>query len=272
MLMKKVIVWILVLLSLLALTIRFSSKIPELFFGLKQKSGLSITSIPDKANVFIDGEEMGTTPLTSEDLVPNIYLIKIEKDGMMWQGKVKFNPNTLSVVNRDLAKDPTSSAGEVLTLERGKGITVISNPSEAEVDIDGKVYGKTPITVAVESGEHNILVSHPNYLKRSISAKLPEGFNLTISSDLAISEADLTTFTAPTITTTPEVVVKSNVAPNPGFLRVRDKPTTSGKEVARANVGDSLVLLSEEGSWFRVRLPDGKEGYVSASYVEKKTQ
>lgn len=268
--MKKVAVWFLVLISLLVLTVRFSSKLPEVLFGIKEKSGISVFSTPEKAEVFIMGEKAGETPFSKDNLEPKIYTIKIEKDGMDWQGKVKLNANTTSVINRDLAKDPTSKAGEVLTLDRGRGLTVVSNPSGADVEIDSKPYGKTPISVDIESGEVNVLISHPGYLKRSISAKLPEGFNLTIFSDLAISEVDLTTFTTPPITATPEVVVKASVAPNPGFLRVRDKPSTSGKEVARASAGESLILLSEEGSWFRVRSKDGTEGYVSASYVDKK--
>lgn len=265
--MKKVIIWALVLLSLLVLTIRFSSKLPEIFFGIQSKSGIAITSTPDSSTVFIDGQEVGKTPFTKDDLVAKTYLIKIEKDGMSWQGKVTLNANTISVVNRDLAKDPTSSSGEVLTLEKGKGIIVVSNPSLADVEIDGKVYGKTPITIKIENGEHNILISHSNYLKRSISAKLPEGFNLTISSDLAISEADLTTFSAPVISRTTEVIVKKTPT---NFLRVRDKASLNGKEIAQVKVGDSLTLLSEEGAWNRVRLPNGLEGYVSITYVEKK--
>lgn len=266
--MKKVIVWFLISISLVALIIRFSSNIAETIFGAKTKSGISIISTPDKAKVFIDNQDLGETPFTKDDLVPNEYTVKLEKDSMIWQGKIKLTPNTLSVINRDLSKDITSSAGEILTLERGKGITVVSSPSGAEVEVDGKAYGKTPLTINVDSGEHNLFISHPNYLKRSISANLPKGFNLTISSDLALSEADLTTFTAPTITTTPEVVVKKTPT---NFLRVRDKASIQGKEIAQVKPGDVLILLSEEGDWDRVRLSDGKEGYVSASYVEKKT-
>lgn len=265
--MKKVIVWALVLLSLLALTIRFSSQLPQIFFGIQPKSGISITSTPDSATVYVEGKEVGKTPFNKDDFIPNTYLVKIEKDSMNWQGKVTLNANTISVVNRDLAKDQTSSSGEVLTLEKGKGITVVSNPTSADVEVDGKVYGKTPITAKVESGEHNLLISHPSYLKRNISAKLPEGFNLTISLDLAISEADLTTFSAPVISKTTEVIVKKTPT---NFLRVRDKASLSGKEIAQVKVGDTLTLLSEEGAWYRVRLLDGLEGYVSASYVEKK--
>lgn len=265
--MKKFIVWTLVLLSLLALTVRFSSFVPQ-FLGIKEKSGISITSNPDGATVTIDGKKVGKTPYVSDNLEPKEYRVSLEKDGSIWQGKVRLTENTLLLVNRDLSKDPTSSAGESLTLDKGKGIIVIANPPDSDIEIDGKEYGKTPKNLDIASGEHNILITHPNYLKRNISAKLPEGFNLVVSVDLPISDVDLTTFTAPTITETKEVIVKNTPV---GFLRVRDKPSLLGKEIARLNIGDTLILLSEEGSWDRIRLESGLEGYVSSTYVEKKS-
>ncbi len=265
--MKKVLVWGLILVSLLALVVRFSSNVPELVFGIKQKSGLSVMSNPEGAVVFVDNQEVGTTPYNNEELSDKEYTVRLEKDGMVWQGKIRLNANTISVINRDLAKDTTSSAGEVLTLERGKGVTIISSPSNADVEVDGKIFGKTPVQIDVEPGEHSLTITFPNYLKRSISAKLPEGFNLTIASDLALAEADLTTFIAPVITSTPEVIVKETPT---NFLRVRDKGSLSGREISRVNPGDTLILLSEEGSWLKVKLPNGTEGYVSATYVEKK--
>lgn len=267
--MKKVIIWILILLSLVVLVIRFSSKFEELVLGIKQKSGISILSTPTEATVYIDNKEVGKTPYENKDLDVKDILVKIQKDTASWEGKISLVGGTIIVINRDLSKDISSSAGETLTLKKGKGITIVSSPTEANIEVDGKVYGKTPKTLDIPSGEHTVLLSHTNYLNRSIKANLPDGFNLTVVSDLAISEADLTTISTPVITQTPEVIVKSTPT---GFLRVRDKASTAGKEVAQVKPGDTLVLLEEQGAWDRVRLSNGTEGFVSSSYVEKKTQ
>ena len=264
---KKTIIWILVLLSAVVLLIRYSSKIEDVFLGLKQKSGISVQSSPDSATVYLDGKEVGKTPFEDKNLDVKQYAVKVDKDGAIFQGNIKLIDGTMTLINRDLAKDSASSAGETLTLDKGKGITLISNPSDAEVEIDGKSVGKTPTSINLEIGEHTILVSHPNYLKRSIKATLPKDFNLTISVDLALSEADLTTISAPVITQTPEVIVKSTPT---GFLRVRDQGSLLGKEIAQIKVGERLVLLEELSSWDRVRLSNGTEGFVSSSYVEKK--
>lgn len=266
-LMKKALVWLLVIISLIALLLRFSNQAAELFLGIKQTSGISVYSQPSDADIFLDSKEVGKTPFDGKDLDAKEYTVKIEKDKLSWQGKVKLTPGTVTIVNRDLAEEQASSAGEILNLDRGRGVTVVSNPAEADVEVDGKSYGKTPVTIDVSAGSHTILVSHANYLNRSVKADLPDNFNLTISVDLALSEADLTTINTPVITQTPEVLVKSTPT---GFLRVRDKASLNGKEIAQVKPGDTLILLEEQGSWDRVRLANGMEGFVSASYVEKK--
>lgn len=267
--MKKTIVWILVVVSFIALILRYNEKLAEVIFGIKQKSGISVQSNPDGATVFLDGKEVGKTPFEDKNLEVKEYAIRIDKDDASFQGNVKLNDGTLTIVYRDLAKDRSSSAGEILSLKKGKGITIISNPSDADVEIDGKNLGKTPISLNLDSGDYNILISHSSYLKRSIKATLPKDFNLTISADLAISEADLTQISAPIVTQTPEVIVKSTPT---GFLRVRDTASLNGKEIAQVKIGDTLILLEEQGSWDRVRLTNGVEGFVSSVYVQKKTQ
>lgn len=267
--MKKVLIWTLVLISLAAILIRYSNQLTEVILGKSVKSGISIQSSPSGASVFLDTKEVGQTPYEDKNLENKQYLIKLEKEGASWQGRVKLKPGTVTIINRDLAKEEASSSGEILTLDKGRGITVVSNPSEGEVEIDAKLYGKTPITINLPSGEHTIVISHGNYLKRSIRANLPDNFNLTVTVDLGLSEADLTTISTPIISQTQQVLVRQTPT---GFLRVRDKPSLLGKEIAQVKVGEKLVLLEEAEGWDRVRLSDGTEGFASSVYVEKQSQ
>lgn len=253
------------------LAARFSGSGINEFLGLKEKAGLRVLSLPDNSTVFLDNQELGQTPFENSDLTPGEHDLQIKAGDLQWQGRIRLVGGTLTVINREIAQDSTSSAGEVLILEKGKGVTIVSSPSEAEVEINGKSYGKTPNSFDLEAGEHIFTLSHGNYLKRSIRAYLPEKYNLTLSVDLALSEADLTNITTPVTSETAKVTVKNSVASNPGFLRVREKPTTSSKEVGRALPGEELIVLEELSSWKRVRLSSGIEGYVSSSYVEKKS-
>lgn len=266
--MKKFIVWLLVITSLAALLLRFSDQWAESLFGFKSTGGISVLSQPADAAVFINNHEVGKTPFEDKNLEEGEYTVKLEKNGASWQGKINLISGTVAVVNRDLASDQASSAGEILTLDKGKGLTIISNPTASDIEIDGKPYGKTPLNIDILNGDHTILLSHTNYFKRSIRAALPANFNLTIAADLALSEADLTAIPTPTIAQQQHQLIVKNTPT--GFLRVRDKPNLSGKEIGRVKPGDTLILLEEIGDWDKIRLTDGTEGFISSAYVEKK--
>ncbi len=251
--------------------------------GLKSRAGLRVEA-NQKANVYLcedkgncpkEKKPSGTTPYQDESLTEGEYLVKVESQEASgsakpsWQGFVKLNGGTLSVVNRELSDSPTASSGEVITLLRGEGATVISSPSGAEVSIDGKSVGRTPVSISdLSAGEHQFLIGKENYLKRNIRATTVSGFNLTITADLALYEADLTKVPTVPLTTQSELTVKQTPT---GFLRVRSTPSTTATEVTRVSPGDTLTLLEELPNWDRVRTPDGKEGYVSSAYTEKKS-
>lgn len=270
--MRKVILLTLVCISLVVITLRFGSAFFIKTLGLTPKAGLRVES-NIKAKVFINQKEVGNSPYQDENLAEGEYLVSLKSDeattsAKMWQGYVKLNAGTLSVINRELGDSPALSTGEVITLEKGKGVTVVSIPPVSDVIVDGKNIGKTPLIVTdLPPGEHQFIVGREDYLNRSIRVNIVDGFNLTMNVDLALAEADLSKITTPVISSTAQVVVKQTPT---GFLRVRSEPNLNGVEIAKVKPGDSLVLLEELPSWDRVRLPDGKEGYVSSSFVEKK--
>ncbi|MBI4036924.1 PEGA domain-containing protein [Candidatus Daviesbacteria bacterium] len=265
--MKKTLFSILVLLSVIVLAIRFVQAPLVQKLGLEGKGGIKITSLPDGLNVLINGEEVGKTPYENNDLKPAEYQIKLTDGDATWQGKVQVNGGTQAIVNRELSASVASSSGEVFTLTKGQGVVVASTPTGAKVEIDGKDYGTTPLTIPdLAVGEHTFMLSHSNFLKRSIRASLPPKLSLNIVVDLAMGEIDLTTSAAFTTTNIPKVIVKQTPT---GFLRVRDKPSVAGQEISQVSVGQTLILIEELSGWDKVKLDNGTEGYVSASYVEK---
>jgi hypothetical protein len=224
--------------------------------------------------VLINGQEVGETPYTDSNLQEGELLVDLKSmeessiSAKPWQGYVKLNPGTLTVINRNMEASAQTSSGEVITLESGKGVTVVSTPPEAEVTVDGAVVGRTPITLTeLSDGDHQFILSKENFVKRSIRAKVVNGFNLVLTVDLAIAEADLTKLPTVPVSSTAQVVVKSTPT---GFLRVRNTASANGQEVGQVKPGDVLTMLEEIPNWYRVRLSDGKEGFVSAAYVQKK--
>ncbi len=268
--MKRAAFLVLVFLGCLLLFLRFGSVVSNRYFDYGGRGGIKITTIP-AAQVFLNEKQVGNTPFQDENLSSGEYKIKIATGSSSWQGIVKVNKGTLSVVNRELAEQVASSSGEILTLTSGKGVVVTSSPSGATVEIDGKNYGQTPLSIsAFPSGDHTFLLSKDGYLKRSIRAFAPENLTLTIAVDLAITEVDLSAVSAPVVNVSSQAVVKSTPT---GFLRVREQPTTASQEITRLNTGDTLTLLDENPTtgWSKIRTADEKEGYVSSTYIEKKS-
>src|SRR3989344_2963369 len=121
--MKKTLLLILVSISIATLVIRFSPQILEFSLGIKEKSGIAIYSTPEGAQVYLDGKEVGQTPHEDKNLDVKEYIVRIEKDQAVWEGKVSLIGGALTVINRELSKELTYSAGEVLTLRKGRGLT-----------------------------------------------------------------------------------------------------------------------------------------------------
>lgn len=271
--MRKVLLIILVFVSVISIVIQFGRYPLEKVIGSGGRSGLQIDSnIP--AKVKINDLEVGEIPFMDTNRTEGEFLVTIEPtsdstiSASPWKGYVKLNSGTLTVVNRNLEASTQSSSGEVITLEKGKGVTVVSTPPEAEVTVDGAVVGRTPITLSdLPAGDHQFILSKENFVKRSIRAKLVEGYNLVLTVDLAIAEIDLTKLPTVPISSTAQVLVKSTPT---GFLRVRSTASANGQEVAQVKPGDILTLLEEIPNWYRVRLTDGKEGFISSAYAEKK--
>lgn len=263
---KRLFLLAVVVISAVVLLARLAWRPTLELLGLQEKAGIKVTSSPEAA-VFINGREVGKTPYQNNDLGVGEYQIKLVEGDARWGGKVSLNSGTLSAVNRELAVDIASSSGEVLTLTPGSGILISSTPGQADVTIDGKPYGRTPLIAAdVPAGEHTFILSHGNYTDRSIRAIVPDKLTLNIAVDLALAEADLGVVALPSIAPLPKVIILQTPT---GFLRVRDKPSLAGNEISRVPSGESLVLLEETVGWDRVKLKDGTEGYISASYTQK---
>jgi hypothetical protein len=274
---KKFLLIILAFLSIVALAIRFGAEPLMDYIGSNQRAGLRIEA-NKKSQVLINGELVGETPFQNENLKTGEYLITLTPpeatseaeasvSAHLWKGYVHLNNGTLSVINRELESQAVLSSGEIITLKKGSGVNVVSTPGEAMVSVDGKDYGRTPVTIqSLTPGEHQFVLSRENYLKRSIRVTLVEDYALTLAVDLAISEADLSKSATIPTTTSSDVVVKQTPT---GFLRMREDSTVNAKEVTRIAPGEKLTLIEEKTGWSKVRTKEGKEGWVSSAYIQK---
>jgi PEGA domain len=108
---------------------------------------LVLTCTAADAEVFVDGNKVGTTPLQPLVLPPGDHTIKVQKLGFAPFIDV-FNINKKKETR--LSVEPTPIAGVV---------KVTVNVEQAHVFVDGKFIGEAPITAEVGVGARAIQVS-----------------------------------------------------------------------------------------------------------------
>jgi len=111
------------------------------------ESVLTILSQPQKANVWIDDELKGTTPLTIKPITAGIHQLRLVKNQLEYEGKIEILSNESKTVDVQL---------NILRAN----LSIISEPSEANVFIDGSLVGKTPAEIEkIKLGKHQIILT-----------------------------------------------------------------------------------------------------------------
>lgn len=248
--------------------------------GTTKPAALQITSTPE-ASVFLDGKHLGKTPFFSDQLKVGEYLLKITAGEAGFVQKITLAGGTLTVVNRELANNFLAESGETLWLESGKkGLFVSSMPGEAEITLDGKYLGKTPLLVQkLEEGDHKIVITKAGYINREFAVKTSNKYQVVADVTLA-SEIAKNPQPSPQVTVKIE---KVQIQPTPlGFLRVRKEPSLNAAEIGRVKTGDQLEIIQEAKDWVKVKFEDpptgpfrseaseaGKLGWISTQYTKK---
>lgn len=248
--------------------------------GTSKPAALQITSTP-QASIFLDGKHIGKTPFSSDQLKAREYQVKLAAGEATYVEKVTLGGGTLTVINRELNNNFLAQSGEVLSLVADqKGFFVISQPPEADLTIDGALFGKTPFFIEnIQEGEHKVTLTKAGFITREFVIKTSDKYRLvaevTQASEIAKGTGDSTP--APT----PAPIPKVEVTQTPqGFLRVRQEPSLSAPEIGRVKTGDQLEVIQETKDWIKIsfqgpsrppseRVEAGKQGWVSNQYVKK---
>ncbi|MDI6860464.1 MAG: PEGA domain-containing protein [Caldisericia bacterium] len=120
---------------------------------LSQNGTLEISTIPEGATVFINEEEVGETPLKLS-LEKGIYNIKISLEGY-----------------KDYITEVTIEENKVTKLEvkmeeiKKEGVLIIKSTPSANVYINGKYRGTTPLKINLPEGEYTLSLILEGYEK-----------------------------------------------------------------------------------------------------------
>jgi hypothetical protein len=286
------------------------------FLNPKQSAALKITTTP-QATVFIDGKHSGTTPYLDEKLEPGEITLKLvpeqaSEQASPFEGLVELTGGVITVINHQFATDQNSANGELLTLQPNNrsiaSLSVVSQPDGSSVRVDGEAKGFTPLVIdQIDPGDHQMLITSPGYLEKTINIKTEIGYRLTVSAQLGklttppatektTSDQEATksaeknnesaetkptpsaTSKNPTPTPTKKAAIEQKTPEKPyvkindtptGWLRVRSEPSLSGEEVAKVNPGETYSLKDEQSGWYQIELKDGELGWIAGQYAEK---
>lgn len=187
---RKIISTVLIIFSLLIVGVLILY-----FLGLfkEQMAGILIESDPI-SKVFIDNKEVGITPFEA-DLKSGEISVKIKPnpiEGVIlddYETKINLVPGIRTIVKRIFKPNEEDSSGAVVSFEKIGGdnsfVTVVSVPDNAQILIDGKIYGYTPKRINIPAGDHLLVVSSNKYLDKSLPIKVYKGYKLTASVKLA---------------------------------------------------------------------------------------
>lgn len=128
------------------------SRIIELKSPTPIYTSFEISTTPLRATVYIDGVEVGETPLLKNDVLIGKRNIEVKKNGY---GMVEKTVELREGIENQIT----------VVLSQVKDVTIVSNPTEAKVLVDGVYKGITPLLISLEYGEHSIVFEKDGYNK-----------------------------------------------------------------------------------------------------------
>lgn len=116
--------------------------------ALTSKINVKVEGAP--AKVFVDGEEVGTSPLADPILLgPGKHTIRATRDGEP-EAEETFELASGSTKDVNLALKPKAASGPV-------EITIETDPRDAVLMLDGKLAGLSPTKVELTPGSHELI-------------------------------------------------------------------------------------------------------------------
>jgi uncharacterized protein YgiM (DUF1202 family) len=246
-----------------------------------ESAGILVDTQPESI-VYIDDTQVGRTPYESTRK-PGEVLIKLvpesfEKPLAPYETKVNLASGIKTIIQRDFAATEEESSGVIVSFEKVGGdeasISVVSMPDSAQILIDGKVMGFSPIkTSSLAEGEHPIEVTADGYNSKSLLVRTQRGYKLTAFFKLSPkTEEERDDNQEEVKGEEEEAVPQIEILPTPtGFLRVRSEPSTLATEVGQVKPGDVFGIQDEDErtGWFKIEYEEGEMGWVTSQYVKK---
>ena len=154
-----------------------SKSLPESTIPPSASSGsIAITSSPTGAMVVVDGTHRGTTPIILPEIpTGNHHVILSFKGYDDWNHTISVGSGQMTAINAELD----------VTKEITGSLAVITDPSGAEVYIDGNFKGVSPVTIqGLSAGMHTVLLTMQEFTDNSTTITVTAGQTLKYTAGL----------------------------------------------------------------------------------------
>ena len=140
---------------------------------LPPQPALAVTTEPPGAIISVDGNDVGKTPFIGV-IPPGDHELVLRKDGYKPVGNSFVMPDgrDLDLRFRLEVPPPTPTAPHV---------AVSSDPPEADVTMDGKPAGKTPLVSDLGPGDHVIKLSHAGFISYQRKIYMPKDRDIEVT-------------------------------------------------------------------------------------------
>jgi hypothetical protein len=118
---------------------------------------ITVNSNPNGSNLYIDGTMVGQTPYSGSIRFGN-HILRIEKDGQIAEKTITILKSG-GETNFGLAISQQPIAENTMSSNAQKNVRISSKPSNADVYIDGRSMGKTPIDCELAIGKHSLIIT-----------------------------------------------------------------------------------------------------------------
>lgn len=209
----------------------YSSKLVSVFNDTKSRlvSSLTVISIPSGAEVYVDGQRLGATPVKLNDVLVGEHVIEVVKE--------YFLPESLSF----WVKEEQENRLQVQLDKKEVELLLTSQPDNAIIyiaskgDLDARPYGETPARIKMTlEQELNIKLAKEN-MDKELTVKLTEkGFSLSgVEGMIPVKDGVGT------------VSIALDLAPPPGSLNVISDPPDAIVQLDGVTMGKTPVTIAK---------------------------
>jgi len=177
----------------MALVVFFGGELIRNLTGLGNRSALEVRVANGEAQVLLNNEVVGNTPFESKNIKPGTNVVAIRSDTRQYQTEIKFLPSKKDTIytvgiERDLGISDLFSSGRELWFDKDGSentLRIVSEPSGADVYVDGSKIGTTPFSsAAITSGDYNLRISLSGYESNETNINIQKGYTLNVSAKL----------------------------------------------------------------------------------------